>query len=133
MPLPDLQGEGNGDVVLYCGLGMIMVGLVITVVGLGDKGFQTLGLKLVGPITLVCGSVLACVRILMCTQPQKMCGGGGARKQTGIGRRMGRGRRNGQILTTIVNKEGNLQYEIIKQKGEKADNKAAKHNDIPCR
>ena len=110
MPLPDLQGGGNGDEVLYCGLGMIMVGLVITVLGLGDKGFQTLGLKLVGPITLVCGSVLTCVRILMCTL-------GGGRQKRWVGKRMGR--RHGHILTTRVNKEGNLQYEIIKQSGEK--------------
>jgi hypothetical protein len=52
---------------------MIMVGLVITVVGLGDKGFQTLELKLAGPMTVMCGGVLACVRILMCTLPHTQC------------------------------------------------------------
>ena len=53
---------------------MIMVGLVITVVGLGDKGFQSIELKLVGPITVMCGGILASVRILMCTVPYTECG-----------------------------------------------------------
>ena len=34
--------------VLYVGLGMVAIGLVITFVGLGDKGFQTVELKLIG-------------------------------------------------------------------------------------
>ena len=61
MPPTDLTDGGVGNVILYCGLGMIAVGLVITVVGLGDKGFHTLELKLVGPIIVVCGGVLTCV------------------------------------------------------------------------
>ena len=73
MPPPDLPDGGVCNVILYSGVGMIAVGLVITVVGLGDKGFHSLELKLVGPVIVVCGGVLACVRILMCTLPHTQC------------------------------------------------------------
>ena len=58
------------DVVLYVGLGMVAVGLVITVVGLGDKGFKTFELKIVGPSIIVCGAVLAGARIVVCVWPE---------------------------------------------------------------
>ena len=58
------------DVVLYVGLGMVAVGLVITVVGLGDKGFQTLELRIVGPSIVLCGAMLAGLRILLCVGAQ---------------------------------------------------------------
>ena len=38
---------------------MVAVGLVITFVGLGDKGFKTLELQLVGPSLIGCGFVFA--------------------------------------------------------------------------
>ena len=41
--------SGRSNIILYIGLGMVAVGLVITFVGLGDKGFKTLELQLVGP------------------------------------------------------------------------------------
>ena len=40
--------SSSANVVLYVGLGMVAIGLVITFVGLGDKGFQTVELKLIG-------------------------------------------------------------------------------------
>ena len=40
--------SGSANIILYVGLGMISIGLVITFVGLGDKGFRTLELKLIG-------------------------------------------------------------------------------------
>ena len=58
------------DVVLYVGLGMVAVGLVNTVVGLGDKGFKTFELKIVGPSIIVCGAVLAGARIVVCVWPE---------------------------------------------------------------
>ena len=56
-------------------MGMMAIGMVITVVGLGDKGFYSLELQLMGPIIIVCGGVLACVRILLCVVPNCGCGG----------------------------------------------------------
>ena len=44
-----LDNRGGSYIILYIGLGMVAVGLVITFVGLGDKGFKTLELQLVGP------------------------------------------------------------------------------------
>ena len=51
------------------GLGMISVGLVITFVGLGEKGFKTLELKLIGPSLVGCGVFFALLRVLFCTLP----------------------------------------------------------------
>ena len=43
------------------------MGLVITLVGVGDKGFKTFELKLVGPCLVVFGGLLAVMRLLICT------------------------------------------------------------------
>ena len=59
---------------------MICIGLVITFVGLGDKGFRTLELKLIGPSLVGCGVFFALLRVLFCTVPSccraccKCCG-----------------------------------------------------------
>ena len=58
------------DVVLYVGLGMVVLGLVITVVGLGDKGFQTLELRILGPSIVLCGAMLVGLRMLLCVGAQ---------------------------------------------------------------
>ena len=68
-----MKGGESADAILYVGLGMIFVGLVITVVGLGDKGFQTLELKVVGPSIVLCGILLACLRIFICMVPYWCC------------------------------------------------------------
>ena len=65
----DSDSGGKGNVILYIGLGMMAVGLVITFVGLGDKGFKTLELKLIGPSLVGCGMFFALLRILYCTVP----------------------------------------------------------------
>ena len=39
------QGGGSANVILYVGLGMIAIGLVITFVGLGDKGMKIWNIK----------------------------------------------------------------------------------------
>ena len=48
--------------VLYVGLGMISIGLVMTFVGLGDKGFRTLELKLIGPSLVGSGTFFTLLR-----------------------------------------------------------------------
>ena len=63
------QASGSANIILYVGLGMISIGLVITFVGLGDKGFRTLELKLIGPSLVGCGVFFALLRILFCTVP----------------------------------------------------------------
>ena len=72
--MPQTAQTGLCDVVLYCGMGMIMVGLVITVVGLGDKGFHSLELRLMGPIIVGCGVMMTSVRILVCILPGMQMG-----------------------------------------------------------
>ena len=54
-------------VLLYLGLGLVTMGLVITLVGVGDKGFTTFELKLLGPGLVSCGGVMFMVRLLVCT------------------------------------------------------------------
>ena len=71
------------DVVLYVGLGMVALWLVITVVGLGDKGFQTLELRIVGPSIVLCGAMLAGLRILLCVGAQLGRGRGENRTSEG--------------------------------------------------
>jgi len=63
------EGGGSANVILYVGLGMIAIGLVITFVGVGEKGFKTLELKLIGPSLVGCGVFFALLRILFCTLP----------------------------------------------------------------
>ena len=50
------------NIFLYLGLGMVAIGLVLTVVGVGEKGFRTVEMKLLGPALLVVGVVLALLR-----------------------------------------------------------------------
>ena len=67
--LENYEGNSGANVILYIGLGMVAMGLVITFVGLGDKGFRTLELKLIGPSLVGCGMFFALLRILFCTIP----------------------------------------------------------------
>ena len=48
------------------GLGMVAIGLVILCMGLGEKGFKTVEMSLVGPGLVVGGLVLSCLRICCC-------------------------------------------------------------------
>ena len=59
--IPD---RSQGNTVLYCGILLASVGLIITFVGLGERGFRTLELKLIGPSMVGCGVVLALSRII---------------------------------------------------------------------
>ncbi|XP_023325709.1 uncharacterized protein LOC111699301 [Eurytemora carolleeae] len=65
-PPPEQVKQG---ILLYTGLGMISIGLIITCVGIGDKGFSTIQLKLMGPALVGSGLTLALIRILLCTYP----------------------------------------------------------------
>ena len=56
---------------LYVGLGTIAIGLVISFVGTGEKGFKTLELRLIGP-TLIGSGLLCClVRVFLCVCPSR--------------------------------------------------------------
>ncbi|XP_046751221.1 SKI family transcriptional corepressor 2-like [Diprion similis] len=62
------RGEVSAAVntVLYAGLGTTALGLVISFVGTGEKGFQSSELRLVGP-SLLCAGLLCCLlRVLLC-------------------------------------------------------------------
>ena len=65
------EGSSSANVILYVGLGMVCIGLIITFVGIGDKGFQTLELKLIGPSLVGCGVFFALLREVQsyCNQP----------------------------------------------------------------
>ena len=45
---------------------LVAVGVVITSVGLGDRGFRTLELRMVGPCLTGLGLVLVSLRLLLC-------------------------------------------------------------------
>lgn len=62
------RGEVSAAVntVLYVGLGTTALGLVISFVGTGEKGFLSPQLRLVGP-SLLCAGLLCClIRVLLC-------------------------------------------------------------------
>ena len=65
-PDGDLESVESGNIILYIGLGLVAIGLVITSVGLGDNGFRTLELKLIGPVLMGGGGLLVVCRILVC-------------------------------------------------------------------
>ena len=50
---------------------MVAVGLVITFVGLGEKGFRTTELQIIGPGLVGGGVILAIVRIFISTLPSR--------------------------------------------------------------
>ena len=59
--------------ILYVGLFMVFTGLLITFLGLGNSGFRTLELRLLGPSLVGCGVFISLLRILFCTLPS-CCG-----------------------------------------------------------
>ena len=56
------EGGTLANLVLYSGLVLAATGLVITAVGLGDKGFRSRELRLLGPGIVVSGVSLAILR-----------------------------------------------------------------------
>ena len=69
-PDEDMESVKSDHNILFIGMGLFAIGLVTTFVGLGDKGFKTSELKLVGPCLAGCGIVLAALRVLLCTATQ---------------------------------------------------------------
>ena len=45
--------EADINILLYLGFVLVAVGVIITSVGLGDRGFRTLELRMVGPLLLL--------------------------------------------------------------------------------
>ena len=48
---------------------MVALGLLVTFIGLGDQGFKSVELRLIGPSLVGCGVFFALLRILFCTVP----------------------------------------------------------------
>ncbi|XP_071443663.1 uncharacterized protein [Hetaerina americana] len=61
------RAGGAASALLYVGLGTVAVGLVISFVGLGEKGFKTLELRMIGPGLIVGGLLLCLLRVFLCT------------------------------------------------------------------
>ncbi|XP_059475237.1 uncharacterized protein LOC132196528 isoform X2 [Neocloeon triangulifer] len=61
------------NVVLYIGLGLVCIGMVISFVGLGEKGFKTAELRLIGPSLLTAGAFFCLLRVFFCTCPAACC------------------------------------------------------------
>ena len=51
---------------MYTGLGLVSVGLIITFLGLGSRGFRTLEVKLLGPGLVGVGMMCVLIRIIFC-------------------------------------------------------------------
>ena len=56
-----MENVKNDNKILYIGMGLMAIGLVTTFVGLGDKGFRT-----VGPSIVILGALLAVFRLSLC-------------------------------------------------------------------
>ena len=69
-PDDEVESVKSENNIFFIGMGLFAIGLVTTFVGLGDKGFKTSELKLVGPCLAGCGIVLAALRVLLCTARQ---------------------------------------------------------------
>jgi len=62
--------EGSrSSYVLYIGLGVCSIGLIIFLVGVGEKGFKSLELQLIGPSLIGLGLLLVILQVLYCTRP----------------------------------------------------------------
>ena len=65
-PDEEMENVKTDNNILFIGLGLTAIGLVISFTGLGDKGFMTLGLQLVGPCLVIAGALLVVFRVLLC-------------------------------------------------------------------
>ena len=66
-PLPqELPSGGLCDFLLYTGIILLMIGLILSVLGLGEKGFTSAELRMVGPVIVFTGLILALARIFSC-------------------------------------------------------------------
>ena len=69
LPSTPVASHDSLNVLLYIGLGMMAVGLVITFVGLGEKGFRTTEMQMIGPALVGGGVLLTIFRIFLCSPP----------------------------------------------------------------
>lgn len=61
--------EPNVDILLYLGFILLAIGVIITSVGVGEKGFKTLELQMLGPTLLGLGVMFVLLRVLFCSCP----------------------------------------------------------------
>ncbi|KAK8382927.1 hypothetical protein O3P69_011468 [Scylla paramamosain] len=68
---PDGKYRQTGvvNIVLYVGLGLISLGLIITFVGMGEHGFKSPELQLIGPSLIGCGFLFCLLRLFFCSAP----------------------------------------------------------------
>ncbi|XP_066997594.1 uncharacterized protein [Anabrus simplex] len=71
--IPGLYGHQSeaANALLYVGLGTVAIGLVISFVGTGEKGFKTLELRLIGPSLIGSGLLCCLIRIFLCVCPSR--------------------------------------------------------------
>ncbi|XP_071534672.1 uncharacterized protein [Panulirus ornatus] len=68
---PDGRYRQTGvvNIVLYVGLGLVALGLIITFVGVGEHGFKSPELQLIGPSLIGCGFLFCLLRLFFCSAP----------------------------------------------------------------
>ncbi|RXG58945.1 hypothetical protein Avbf_08450 [Armadillidium vulgare] len=67
------QSGGVVNVLLYVGFVLVSLGLIMTFVGMGERGFKTEDLKLIGPSLIGSGILFGFLRILFCSIPKNAC------------------------------------------------------------
>ncbi|XP_050419981.1 uncharacterized protein LOC126832955 isoform X2 [Adelges cooleyi] len=67
--LYELQQGAAANTLLYVGLCSVALGLIISFVGTGEKGFKTVQLRFIGPGMIVIGVCCCAVRIMLCFCP----------------------------------------------------------------
>ncbi|XP_064110017.1 uncharacterized protein LOC135217893 isoform X3 [Macrobrachium nipponense] len=68
---PDGRYRQTGvvNIVLYVGFGLVTLGLIITFVGIGEHGFKSPELQLIGPSLIGCGVLFCLLRLFFCSVP----------------------------------------------------------------
>ncbi|XP_018017109.1 uncharacterized protein LOC108673747 [Hyalella azteca] len=64
---PNNKQGGVVNILLYLGFLFISVGLILTLVGQGQRGFKSEELKLIGPTLIISGVVFSLLRVLFCS------------------------------------------------------------------
>ncbi|XP_042212621.1 uncharacterized protein LOC121859734 isoform X2 [Homarus americanus] len=68
-PDGEYRQTGVVNIVLYVGLGLFALGLTITFVGIGEHGFKSPELRLIGPSLIGCGFLFCLLRLFFCSPP----------------------------------------------------------------
>jgi len=133
----------NLNIILYIGLGTMAIGLIITFVGIGEKGFKTIQLRLVGPMLILVGVILIVIRVIMCTVPDCYnygdCNGGEDRKKISccslndvenLEEKLGATKHLLQNGRTVVDIERNASYCISSKRKKEFDTQISKETQI---